>query len=274
MIRIAPALLSAVCSVPMLVAQEPKPGFEVASVRKNVTRTPGGSRLELSPRRFSARGIPLRWIIAVAYIETERELPLIERVIGGPAWMDTDAFDIEAVAGAETSRAMMRLMLQTLLEERFSLKGHIEKEDGPAYAVLLSRADGRPGPQLREPTTGCDIASPGLESRERRCGSGAYVDADTQSVVVYGADADVDGILEQIAQPTIIELDRPLINRTGLKGRFSFELRFSREATASAAAPGISLFTALQQQLGFRVERVTTPIEVLAIDSVEQPTEN
>jgi uncharacterized protein (TIGR03435 family) len=255
--------------------QESKPAFDVVSVRPHISGGPVSDvRFDFLPSRFIARHIPLRWIIAAAYMEAERDLPLIDRVVGGPAWIDTDAFNIEGVTDGETSPAAMRLMLRTLLDERFSLRVHTEQRNGPAYAVLLSRADGRLGPRLREPVADCDGLPSTEEARQRRCGSGVYFDKEDRSVIVYSADDDVDTILKFIAQPHIIGLDRPLINRTGLNGRFSFELRFSREATASAAAPGIPLFTALQQQLGLRVEQVTAPRDVVVIDSVQQPTEN
>ena len=272
--RSVSALLLAAAAVGSLSAQPAGPAFEVVSVKRNIGGRLADIRLDFLPNRLIVRGVPLRWVIAAAYIEAEPEAVVLERVLGGPAWIDTDSFDIDGVPAAETSGANMRVMLRRLLQERFNLAIRSEARPGPAYAVTLNRADGRPGPQLREPVPECNGTTNLAEARRRRCGTGVYFDKEDQSVVVYGADSDVDTILASVSRPTVVKLDRPLVNRTGLSGRFSFELRFSRDATASVAASGTSFFTALQQQLGFKAEPVTAPREVFVIDSVQQPTQN
>lgn len=264
----------AAATVAWLPAQSQKSAFDVVSVKRNVGGRLSDVRIDLLATRLVARHVPLRWVIAVAYLDAGPDTVLPDRVLGGPPWMDTDTFDIEGVTDAETPRAAMTLMLRTLLQERFSLRVHSETRDAPAYAVVLSRRDQRPGPQLRQSTTDCDGPTDRGEARRRRCGSGTYVDKDDGTLVVYGADSNVDQILETIAAAHVVKLDRPLVNRTGLDGRFSFELRFSREATTSVAASGTTFFTALQEQFGFEVEQARAPLDVLVIDSVEPPTEN
>jgi uncharacterized protein (TIGR03435 family) len=268
------SIIIAAAAVAWSSAQTERSAFDVASVKRVIGGRFSDIRFEFLPTRLIARHVPLRSVIAVAYIDAEPDAVVAERVIGGPAWMDTDMFDIEGATDIETPRATMTLMLRRLLQERFSLKAHSDKRQGPAYAVLANRSDRRPGPQLRTPTVDCNGTSDIKEARQRRCGSGTYVDKEDGAVVVYGADYNVDQILGAISAAHVVRLDKPLINRTELDGRFSFELRFSREATASPAGSGIAFFTALQQQLGFKVEQVTAPIGVLVIDSVQQPTEN
>lgn len=185
----------------------------------------------------------------------------------------------------------MILMLQTLLEERFGLRMRTEQRNVPAYALLLNRADGRLGPRLRpagqlgrqltpaETKICADLTLE--EARQRRCGSGVYFDQKEQVTVIYGSDADMDALIDHIASVAVGALDRPVVNRTGLNGRFDYELRFSiaagRVSTSPAVGPnpsGTPIFTALPEQLGLRLDSVIAPTEVLVIDSVQQPTEN
>ena len=106
-----------------LSAQAPKPTFEVASVKPNKSGLSGLSQINIDfqQSRFVATNVPLRWLIAVAYGKEERE-PTPDRIVGGPSWIDSAAFDIRAITDVPTSRATMNLMLQTLLEERFGLR--------------------------------------------------------------------------------------------------------------------------------------------------------
>jgi uncharacterized protein (TIGR03435 family) len=263
-----------------LVAQTEKPGFEVASVRRNVSgEAPYRVTLDFQPGRFVATNVFLRWLIAAAYAE-EGRVPILERIVGGPAWVDTDPFDVQAVTDGSTPQATMQLMLQQLLEERFGLRMRTEQRNEPAYALLPDRPDGRLGPQLT-PAETKECSDISLElARARRCGWGVYFDKAAQLTVSYGSNADMRGLIEHLAGPAVARLDRPVVDRTGIAGRFDFEVRFSVlagrvSASPAAAAPqGPSLFTALREQLGLKLEPVTAPIEVLVIDEVHQPTEN
>jgi uncharacterized protein (TIGR03435 family) len=237
--------------------------------------------LQFQQGRFVATNLPLRWLIAVAYAEEGRE-PNLDRIVGGPPWIDSVPFDIQATTnGPATPTATMRLMVQTLLKERFGLRMHTEQRSLPAYALLLNRDDGRLGPKLRpaETKTCSDLTLE--QSRERRCGSGVYFDKEEQVAVVYGSNADIDALIDHIASPAVAAVDRPVVNRTGLSGRFDYELRFSIAAGRVDPSPAVGLnpsgppiFTSLREQLGLRLDPVTAPTEVLVIDSVQQPTEN
>lgn len=181
----ARTLLAAVlCAsfVAVAVTQTQKPTFEVASIRRNMSGAPlFRFSIDFHPARFVASNVFLRLVVAVAYAEEGRD-PAIDRVIGGPAWIDSDAFDIEATTErTASSPATMKLMLRTLLEERFGLRLQNEQRSLPAYALLLNRSDGQLGPQLR-PAQARNCSELTFEQRrDRRCGDGAYVDKPTMT---------------------------------------------------------------------------------------------
>lgn len=270
------------CSLVPVAAQTEKPAFDLTSVRRNVSGEPlYRASLDFQPSRFVATNTFLRWLIAEAHAEEGRE-PILDRIVGGPAWVDSATFDIQATTtdARPVSRASMKLMLQRLLEERFGLRMRREQRDLPAYALLLNRTDGRLGPQLT-PAEAKDCADLALdEARARRCGWGVYFDKEAQLTVAYGSNADFTALVEHVAGPAVANLDRPVVDQTGVTGRFDYEVRFSIPAGRVSASPvaaapaGPSLFTALREQLGLKLEPVTAPIDVLVIDAVHQPTEN
>ena len=266
-------------NVVALSAQAPKPAFEVASVRRHVSGPFIMVDFVFQPTRFVAMNMPLRGLIAVAY-GTEGREPTLDRILGGPSWIDAATFDIQATTDRVTTRATMQLMLQTLLDERFGLRMRIEQRNLPAYALVTNRNDGRLGPRLRlaEAKNCSDLTFE--QARDRRCGSGIYFDKEEQVTVVYGSDVDIDALISLLDVPAVGALDRPLVNRTGLSGRFDYELRFSVAAgrsTTSPVGPNPSvtpLVTALREQLGLKLDSVTAPIDVFVIEAVQQPSEN
>jgi uncharacterized protein (TIGR03435 family) len=261
-----------------VVAQQPKPTFEVASVRASSPGNLSEINYEFRPERFVGRMLPLRALIAIAHASEGRE-PAMERIVGGPAWVDTVLFDIQATTGSPAPPRTMRLMLQTLLEERFGLWLVSEQRMMDAYALVVARSDGRLGPQLK-PAQVKDCSQLTFDQRrERRCGDGAYVDKETMTRYVYGSDKDIDGFISHVISVAGTSVSRPIVNRTGLTGRFDYEVqsnalegRLSPSAAEPPRAP--EFFTALREQLGLRLEPVRAPISVLVIDAVHEPTEN
>jgi uncharacterized protein (TIGR03435 family) len=147
-------VLTVSCGRDIAVCAQDQPAlaFEVASVKTNNSgdaRTNG----RLAGPRFSMLNETLSRLIGEAYA-TPEALPR-GRIIGGPAWIDSDRFDVEGVANSVLSREQARQMLRTLLAERFHLIIHRETREQPIYKLLLSRSDGKIGPQLQRSTTDC-----------------------------------------------------------------------------------------------------------------------
>jgi uncharacterized protein (TIGR03435 family) len=241
-----------------LAAQQPAPAFEVASVKPNASGEIEGS-IGPRPGGYAATNIPLRLLIIRAY-----ELRSFQ-VAGGPGWIDGERFDVTARAPEGTPPNQVFSMLRTLLAERFKLVAHTEKREQPVYALVTARADGRLGPKLKASTLNC-AEQP---SQGDRCAMG-------------GSFTGSGGTLKGVGQPLSVlathvstAVDRIVQDRTGLAGGFDFELAWSGgglKPTAGTASELPSVFTALQEQLGLKLEPWRGPVEVLVIDSAERPT--
>jgi uncharacterized protein (TIGR03435 family) len=265
-----------------------KPSFEVASVKPStqagvsgvIRRTPGG--------RFTASNVGLRFLIQYAYRVHDSQ------IIGGPSWMATERWDIEAKAEEghvappagpidPSSIDEINLRLQSLLEDRFQLKLHYERRELPLYIMTLAKD----GPKMKavDPPPPPDQAPP-LPPPDRRPEGGLP----SNSTPPPGTFSTPPGMFvgTAITMPQIIYvvsrlLGRAVTDKTDLKGTFDVRLQFAPEsvpgnpvaAPAGASNPaGPSIFTAIQEQLGLRIESTKGPVDVLVIDSVQKPIEN
>jgi bla regulator protein blaR1 len=288
-VLVVPILIGAL-NAPAIRAQNapaPTPKFEVASIRpcQGERQVPGMPGIQpwanSSPGRLStgcnrlldANGIGL---IGYAY----PELP----IKGGPPWLPSAFYEINATAeGNPSVKMMMGPMMQVLLEDRFQLKIHRETSEGPVYFLTVARG----GPKLHSFNEGsCTPYSPfaptPLQPGQAYCRY--QISVVTSSAEVQG------GTLDEFSDLLQTILERPVINKTGITGRFDIRIEFSREGTKLAAMPLIqpsgglsaasdpkgppSIFTVLQDQLGLRLESGKGPAEMLVIDHIEKPSEN
>lgn len=237
------------------------PRFEVASIRENKS---GSGASFSSPRpggNYNASNMTLRSLVWVAY-----RIPR-ERVIGGPGWVDTVRFDIAAKAADNVSPSQMNEMLKSLLAERFQLVARQEQRDLPVYALVVARRDGTFGPRFRANPLECadrtaveKVASALPPNAVRPC---SMFQSERQ---LRGGVQTMNALADKLSQIA----DRPVVNRTGLTGTFDFELEWA----PTPDADGVSVFTAVQEQLGLRLEPSTAPLEVVVITSAERPAEN
>lgn len=239
-------------------AQQPPAAFEAASVKRN---TSGETRMrfETPPGRLTAVNVPLRFAIRQAWRVPE------SRVIGGPSWIDTERFDITATAPGITSGNENRILLRRLMMERFALAIHTETREMPVYA-LTSAKDGRLGPNLRPSTTDCTGKSAAVAGPRVVCG--ILVSQSPVAASLRGGAATLTEFIRLFGD----FVDRPVVDESGLTGTFDLELEFT---TTPAATPGSDLtvvFTALQEQLGLRLEPKRAQVDVLVVDSVSPPT--
>jgi uncharacterized protein (TIGR03435 family) len=286
-VAIGAALLVAPFASGVMRAQAPpatdKPKFEVASVREN-TAADGKVLLGIQPGgRFTTTGVPLATLITQAYGLQRSQL------VGGPDWMETARFDITAKAETEIPRTALgapgplQLMVQDLLEERFKLRARRETREQPVYALRLARPDGQLGPGLRVSTTDCAaLFAPGRSGPPPRgMGPGERPACGMRigpGQLVAGAIP-----ISQLIPPLSQFAERLVVDRTGLAGNFEIDLKWTPDRMPQGPPPpgapppsidpnGPSLFTALQEQLGLKLESERAPVEVLVIDHVERPT--
>jgi uncharacterized protein (TIGR03435 family) len=221
--------------------------FEVASVKANTSGSQTFSINSTDGGRFSVRNLTVWNLIREAY--GLRDL----QISGGPGWIKEKGFDVEARPASPVSRDKMDQMLRILLAERFQLKGHTESRNLPAFALVVSNS----GSKLQPSTDSGGPAKTMLG----------------QLVVPKMGMAQLARILE-------FDLDRPVIDRTGLTGDFAIRLEWTRErdrtdaGDASVDQSRPSIFTALQEQLGLKLESTKAPVDVLVIDRVELPSAN
>jgi len=266
------AFAAAAGPLPFLQIQDPpRQSFEVASVKPNKSGDPSAFVQKTVGATFVVSYQTLRGLIMFAYGIQGFQL------VGAPDWA-TERFDITARAAADippTPFGQMSpeaLMLRSLLEDRFGLSAHRETRDLPIYALVRARADGRLGPRLRQ-TTSDDCA----KLREAAGKPGA-TPAPTGSPVCgmrpggSGNEITAGAVpMTELARLLNVLAGRTVVDRTGLTGVWDFDLQWSPPNAPNADPDRPSIFTALQEQLGLRLEAMTGPVEVLVIDRVERP---
>jgi uncharacterized protein (TIGR03435 family) len=281
----------------VLAAQDAKPpAFEVASVKpnKSVDGRRGGV---IQPGRFVRTNVTLRQLIQMAYSQQAFDR---REIAGGPSWIDSDRFDIEAkfedgLAGnlgrlylpdGKGSPGLAYLMVRTLLTERFKLVVHSETRELPVFALLMAREDGRPGSQLQRSTVDCDAVLAEMAKTGKPTAPPNPVKGPPCSM--GGGPGRLMGnalTMPQIANGLSPYVNRVVRDRTEMAGNFDVDLAW-RPAPGEYGGSGpfdhndppgaeaTSIFTALQEQLGLRLESTTGPVDVLVIDRAERPTED
>jgi bla regulator protein BlaR1 len=277
---------------PRLRAQSPQvapdgPTFEVASVKPNSS---GDRRVAMQnqPGRFLATNVTLHMLIRNAYQLQEFQIS------GGPGWISSDHFDIVAkmeggvpdplAGGPGTGPTRLQLMIRALLADRFKLTVHNETKDAPIYALVMARSDGRLGPELHRSETDCAALMAAARGRgapplppppgsPMPCG----VRVGMGNMAVGGA------ALSQVASSLSMFVGRVVLDRTGLTGAFDINLTWTPDQMPQRppGAPdlpvdpnGPSIFTAIQEQLGLKLDSQRGPVEMLVIDRAEHPVEN
>ena len=279
-------LLPVVCAslaATALAAQETS--FDVASIRPS--QSTQSSEIRPTPfGRFTATNATVRSLVLRAYGLVDAQL------IGAPAWLNTERYDIEARAAAAPSDGPEALlpMVRTLLAERFKLAAHPDTRELPAYALTFARRDRQLGPQIRATQTDCTGATT-LTADEVRaavrdgwppCGMSYFVNFTTTGAngnnvkLRVRRSAITMPALATALQPTV---DRPVVDQTGLNGRFDVEYSYAPQPST----PGVesvfgpdapALFVALEEQLGLKLESRRMSVPVLVIDSIDRPSEN
>jgi uncharacterized protein (TIGR03435 family) len=257
--------------VPLLQIQDPpRQSFEVASVKSNKS---GETTSFLQPRpggNFAVGNMTLRGLIMFAYGIQGFQL------VGGPDWVATERFDITAKAAADVPPTPLgqtspeALMLRSLLEDRFRLSAHRETRDLPIYALVLARADGRLGPRLRQTTS--DDCKKLFEAAGKAGDTPIPPGGPVCGMRPLGSDELAASALpmNEFARFLNVESGRTVVDRTGLTGVWDFDLKWSRPNAPNPDPDRPSIFTALQEQLGLRLDATTGPVEVLVIDRVER----
>jgi uncharacterized protein (TIGR03435 family) len=285
-------LIAAVSTVVRVNAQAPTadPGkitFEVASVKLNKSNG-GPQNIQLLPSGLlTVTSLPLRQLIQIAYGSDAIQTP--GQLVGGPSWLASDRFDINAKAegplSADAQGRPTRIisMLRSLLEDRFQVKVHTESRDVPIYALVLANKEAKFGTLFKPSTANCYSREsppppPGTPpDPARMCGirggngNVTYVSVTMQQIASSLANYPVVG--------------RPVMDRTGLQGKYDLHMEFvpafidspnrdGSQVANPAADSGPNLFTALVEQAGLKLQGERAAVEFIVIDRAERPTED
>jgi uncharacterized protein (TIGR03435 family) len=261
--------------VPMHAAPQQAKAFDVASVKANVSSSPN-SNIRPSPGRVIVSNMPVKTLIAWAYNVRYFQIS------GGPGWIDSTRYDIEGKVEGKPNQDQMQLMMQTLLGERFKLALHRSTKELPIYKLTVAK-DGFKLRPLKEGD--CIVfdpnhppSTPGLTSSDF-CGN---------LTTGRGSFEGTSASMTDLALSFSSLMGRTVVDRTGITGVFHVRLKFApddpaagisrpsteRDNTAPPADNLPSIFTALQEQLGLKLESGKGPVDVLVIDHVERPSEN
>jgi uncharacterized protein (TIGR03435 family) len=255
--------------------------FEAASVKPN-TSGPGLVNIGTRAGRFTATNVTLRMLLKNAYGLQDFQMS------GGPSWIDSDRFDLVSKADGNATFDEVRLMVRTLLEDRFKLNAHTETRTLPVYAMVIARSDGRVGGELRKAGNECRPVTlwPGAPPPPPPP-PGPPIGGRTQcpSMLVQGNVSARDLTMERLAGLLSSWVNRFVLDRTALSGSFDFDLHWApdRRPVAFNNLPpspvpvdpdGPSLFTALREQLGLKLDSQRRPVDILVIDHVERPAED
>jgi uncharacterized protein (TIGR03435 family) len=266
-----------VIASPATITDIKVPEFDVVSVKQDKSGT-GMMRLMSRPDGYSATNVSAKLLIQVAYGIRE------DLISDAPRWADTARFDFEAkVAGADVddlkklSQEQRRSMLQPALADRFKLKVHNETKQLPVFELVVAKG----GTKLKEATPG-DTYATGIKGADGKGHAGTMRMSPGE---VTGQGVPIANLVNLLAT----QLHQTVIDKTGLRGTYDLDLTWapdqeagpmfkggdgSQKADIAPDSTGPSIFTALQEQLGLKLQSTKGPVETIVVDHIEMPSEN
>jgi uncharacterized protein (TIGR03435 family) len=270
---------------------DPETRFEVASIKPFDPSGGAPPRISMTPGRYDVAGMPLRLVVSQALITP------VSRIYGLPDWIDKERYAITAKAPEGTPGNALFAMITNLLKDRFNLAMHRETREMPVYNLVFARGDKRFGPELKEASAECRAKIfARLEAVQRGGPIMTQVGPDAcESFRFNPGIVSIRGALPGMIVGALTQsVGRPVIDKTGLTGYYDFTLKWTPAPGSdnlipfglpASALPGSApdapppadpdapnLFTAVQEQLGLKLESARGPVEVVVIDRLEKPT--
>ena len=236
---------------PKMMAKDADPDWDVVTVKPSAPTSDKGDYMDVHGRHWTFQRETLDLMLGVAFNLQKKQ------IVGEPDWAKTDQWDVDGLSDTdgEPDLKQLQIMMRKVLIERFGLKQHNEQREMPVFAITVAKG----GPKLTENTSDPD----GTMDQNGSGGNGWHL-----SQFSNAAMSDLALILNFF-------VDRPVVDQTGLKGRYDFKLKWLTDdshATDPNAPPG--LFTAIQEQLGLKLEPIKAQATVLVIDKVDRPSAN
>lgn len=255
--------------------------FDVASVKP--TKTRGRVSVVSEPNgRFTMTNVPAELMLLIAY-----QLQPYQ-IVGAPSWLQSEHYDLiakapdgrPAASGDTAGPGPLQFMLRNMLADRFKLKVHTETREMPIYALVLSRGDGKLGPKLQPSTVECGAPGRGAASPS---GGLSLENLPSCSILARAGSVGGTGLpLTQLASNLSQRVGRTVVDRTGLTGRYDFLVEYTPDPPAGTAPPGgppadpdrPSIYAALEEQLGLKLDAQRGAVDVLVVDAIQRPTED
>jgi uncharacterized protein (TIGR03435 family) len=248
-------MYSLVVTASVMLCQAQSPAFEAASVK--VSSAGEQVRMRREPGRITITNFSLKAMVRYAYDVQENQIS------GGPGWFDSDRWNIAATAGREITEDERRRMLQTLLNDRFTMTIRHEMKEMPIYALVVAKGGSKLTPGTAGNPERVELGVSGAGLHQMR---GQSVPLSTIAKVLTGP------------------AGRIVIDRTGIAGGFDYQLEWAPDPAnmpmINGAKPdgsnlnAASIFTAVQEQLGLKLESTKGPVEILVIERAEKAREN
>jgi uncharacterized protein (TIGR03435 family) len=238
-----------------------RPAFEVVSIKRDDGRTPW--RIQIMPGGgLAARGITARFLTGLAYDVKDFQ------IVGGPSWIGRELYTIDAKPGVNRKGPILslyfnqrqkdegefKLRIQSLLADRFQLRIHKETREEQVYSLVVAKS----GPKFKE-----------SKFNESDAAKGRLPGLQMHPYELIGTSVDIHLLAEELSR----RLSRNVIDQTGLNGEYDFNLRWAPDAADGDSVPE-SIFTAVQEQLGLKLESGKAPVDAIVIDHIERPGEN
>ena len=270
---LAALILTVVGGVAVLSAQQQTPTFEAVSIKRNLDAAgPVGIR-QLPGGGFTITNGTFSLLMGQSYPVFTWE------IVGMPDWATTERYDVTATGDSTISmptQAQRTDMLRAMLADRFKLRTHFETREQSVYQLVFARADQRLGPGMKPTDANC-VAIRAAAEAARAAGQPRSPTVPPCSATIGFNRIDGDTTIDTLALQLRSMLRRAVIDKTGLAGYYHFTFDFGAtelNAVSPADSGKPSIFTALQEQLGLKLEATRGPVEVLVIDSVDRPTPN
>jgi uncharacterized protein (TIGR03435 family) len=231
------------------MAKDANPDWDVVTIKPGDPN--GGQRIRFRGRHVVLQSHTVEDILLIGYGVQKSQLA------GEPDWAKTEHWDVDGIPNVEGQPSLRQLqtMMQKILLERFGLKLHHEQREMPVFALTVSKGGPKMNPDTSDPN--------------------GWMDQDNSNANGRDVESLKNASMPDLALILQFRVDRPVIDQTGLKGRYDFKLQWSTDDAQTPrpdAPPG--LFTAIQEQLGLKLDPVKSPADVLVIDHIEKPSPN
>jgi uncharacterized protein (TIGR03435 family) len=241
---------------PAAAAAQPTPAYDIMSIKLNKTLS-SSTDIDTDDGRFSAKNVSLKSLLAQAY-DIKQDL-----ISGIPAPIESARFDIEAKVVdpdpdtiKRMTREQRRQMLLPLLTERFELKAHIEAKTLPVYELVMAKGGAKMKPSADQKDTG---------------GGDMSINGSRTQIKIAGQKVPMASLAKALSS----RVDRTVIDKTGLTGNFDLDLIWSKDESPDSGAETLpDIFTAIQEQLGLKLQPAKGPVETLIVDHAAMPSEN